>query len=103
MQRVVQETLPALGAMLMVLLRDMPAPDGHRQAHRAQAMEGPANDAVADSALIAPVDIVIRLWLDRDPDVLHEGLAPWLVAQALARAYELIDEGSLEEPEEEEE
>jgi hypothetical protein len=38
-----------------------------------------------------PVDIVIRFWRDRAPEILmSETVAPWLVAATLAEAAEMI-------------
>jgi hypothetical protein len=39
-----------------------------------------------------PVDIVVRFWRDRAPEVLvSEVVAPWLVAAVLAEAAEIIN------------
>jgi len=50
---------------------------------------------------VPPLDITVRVWLDRDPEVMTGGLAPWIAQAALVRAEEFLSEGV--EPSEEEE
>jgi len=49
---------------------------------------------------VPPVDITVRIWLDRAPEVFNPGIAPWLAQAALYRAAEYLEEGL--EPSEEE-
>lgn len=47
-------------------------------------------DPAAD--VLPPIDIIVRLWWDRDPEVFNPGMAPWLAQAALYRAAEYLDD-----------
>ena len=81
----------------MVLVPDVPKHDRTRGEAASREVEGSQERGVA----LPPIDLVVRVWFDRDPEVLNPGLAVWAAQAALYRAAESLEEG-LDGPSEEE-
>lgn len=66
-------------------------------------MAGTEVDSLDASSVMAPIDITVRVWLDRKPELFANGLDPWVVCAALNDVldsyveYELTPAGEEEE------
>lgn len=66
-------------------------------------MEGTQDENVDGHAVNPPMDVVVRIWTDRQPEVIAPGVSDWLVRAALGEVldsyveYELTPAGEEEE------
>ena len=107
-QEASETTLPDRPDVYMVRVQAMWSDTGGTEAaHGGQRMAVPDGESPA----VAPVEIRVLFWMDREPDIESSPLPPWLSAAVLARASELMydmaevdwQETNEEEEEEEEE
>ena len=91
-------SLSVVALLFVVLLPDMPTHDRTRGKKHAKEVEGAQDRAVA----VPPVDLIVRVWMDRDVEVLNPGaLPPWMASAALFEAGSRLDYAGQEPAEEE--